>query len=167
MIFEDFFLLLEALKITEHFKISLYSLPLLQSPFVIIHKALRYKLTCSVDHIIGQAILICCLVGGRVGKDTKRSLKGKSTELMIQNVWSRQTLAGEYEENFLLYNCLTRCQSRFPYEKLKSLNMHRGGLPWFFFSFQIEVFFSRKSSFTNFFSCSLNIPSGLYTTVNQ
>ena len=80
----------------------LYSLPLLQSPFVVIHKALRYKLTCSVDHIIGQAILICCLLGGRVGKDTKRSLKGKSTELMIQNVWNRQTLAEEYEENFLV-----------------------------------------------------------------
>ena len=106
---EEFFFSLEALKTTEHFKIPLFSLPLLSSPIVVIHKALRYKLTCSVDHIIGQAILICCLVGGRVGKDTKRSLKGKSTELMIQNVWNRQILAGEYEENFLCYNCLTRC----------------------------------------------------------
>ena len=60
--------------------------------------------------VLGQAILTCML-GGRVGKGTKRSLKGKSTELMIQNVWNGQTLC-------------------------------------------------RKSSFTNFFSCSLNIPSG-------
>ena len=32
--------------------------------------------------------------GGRVGKDTKRSSKVKNTELMIQNVWNRQILAG-------------------------------------------------------------------------
>ena len=95
---------MEALKTTEHFKIPLFSLPLLPSPIVVIRKVLRYKLTCSVDHIIGQAILICCLVGGRVGKDTKRSLKGKSTELMIQNVWNRQTWAEEYEENFLVFS---------------------------------------------------------------
>ena len=61
--------------------------------------------------VLGEAILTCCMLEGRVGKDTKRSLKGKSTELMIQNVWNGQTLC-------------------------------------------------RKSSFTNFFSCSLNIPSG-------
>ena len=41
------------------------------------HKTLRYKLTCSVDHVIGQAIFICFRVGGRVGRDTKRSLIGK------------------------------------------------------------------------------------------
>ena len=98
---EDFFFLLEALKTTEHFKIPLYSLSLLQSPFLVIHKALRYKLTCSVDLIISQAILSCCMLGGgRVSKDTKRSLKGKSTELMIQNVWNRQNWAEEYEEKF-------------------------------------------------------------------
>ena len=85
-------LLFKALNTTEHFKIPLLSLPLLPSPIVVIHKALRYKLTCSVDHIIGQVILICCRVGGRVGKDTKRSLKEKSIELIIQNVWNRQTL---------------------------------------------------------------------------
>ena len=60
---EEFFFSLEALKTTEHFKIPLFSLPLLSSPIVVIHKALRYKLTCSVDHIISQAILICCMVG--------------------------------------------------------------------------------------------------------
>ena len=49
----------------------------------------------------GEAILTCCMLGDRVGKDTKRSLKGKSTELMIQNVWNGQTLAEECEENFL------------------------------------------------------------------
>ena len=91
---EDFFFLLEALKTTDHFKIPLFSLPLLSSPIVVIHKALRYKLTCSVDHIISQAILTCCMLGGRVGKDTKRSSKVKNTELMIQIVWNRQILAG-------------------------------------------------------------------------
>ena len=75
---EDFFSLLEALKTTEHFKIPLFSLSLLQSLVVVIHKALRYEMTSSVDLIIGQAILTCCMLGGRVGKDTKRSLKGKT-----------------------------------------------------------------------------------------
>ena len=51
--------------------------------------------------VLGEAILTCCMLGGRVGKDTTRSLKGKSTELMIQNVLNGQTLAEEYEENFL------------------------------------------------------------------
>ena len=32
------------------------------------HKALRYKLICSVDHVIGQATFICFRVGGGVGK---------------------------------------------------------------------------------------------------
>ena len=53
----------EALKTTEHFKIPLFTLPLLPSPIVVIRKVLRYKLTCSVDHIIGQAILSCCMLG--------------------------------------------------------------------------------------------------------
>ena len=92
-------LLFKALNTTEHFKIPLLSLPLLPSPIVVIHKALRYKLTCSVDHIIGQVILICCRVGGRVGKDTKRSLKEKSIELIIQNVWNWTDLGlGVYEK---------------------------------------------------------------------
>ena len=87
--FWGFFFLFEALKTTEHFQIPLFSLPLLPSPIVVIHKVLRFKLTCSVDLIISQAILTSCMLGGggRVSKDTKRSLKGKSTELMIQNVW--------------------------------------------------------------------------------
>ena len=85
--FESFFSLFEALKTSEHFEIPLFSLPLLPSPIVVIHEVLRFKLTCSVDLIISQAILSCCMLGGgRVSKDTKRSLKGKSTELMIQNV---------------------------------------------------------------------------------
>ena len=46
---EDFFFLLEALKTTEHFKIPLFSLPLLPSPIVVIRKVLQYKLTCSVE----------------------------------------------------------------------------------------------------------------------
>ena len=82
---------------------STLSLSLIWSPTVVIHKALRYKLTCSVDHIIGQAILICCRVKSRVGKDTIRSLKGKNTELIIQNVWNRQTLTEECEGNFLVF----------------------------------------------------------------
>ena len=105
-------LLFKALNTTEHFKIPLLSLPLLPSPIVVIHKALRYKLTCSVDHIIGQVILICCRVGGRVGKDTKGSLKEKSIELIIQNVWNWTDLGlGVYEKfswNFLCYIWLTR-----------------------------------------------------------
>ena len=52
------------------------------------HKALRYRLICSVDHVIGQAIFICLRVGGRVGRDTKRRLIGKNVELTIQNVWN-------------------------------------------------------------------------------
>ena len=67
--------------------------------------------------------------GGRVSKDTKRSLKGKSTELMIQNVWNRQNLAEEYEKNFLVLRLFDAARSRFPYEQLKSLNVHRVGLP--------------------------------------
>ena len=162
MILRVFFSLFEALKTTEHFKIPLFSLPLLPSPIVVIHKVLRFKLTCSVDLIISQAILSCCMLGGgRVSKDTKRSLKGKSTELMIQNVWNRQNLAEEYEKNFLVLRLFDAARSRFPYEQLKSLNVHRVRLPRSFFSFQIEVFFSRESSFTNLFSCSLNIQSGL------
>ena len=105
-------LLFKALNTTEHFKIPLLSLPLLPSPIVVIHKALRYKLTCSVDHIIGQVILICCRVGGRVGKDTKRSLKEKSIELIIQNIWNWTDLGlGVYEKfswNFLGYDWLIR-----------------------------------------------------------
>ena len=73
-----------------------------------IHKALRYRLICSVDHVIGQAIFICFRVGGRVGKDTKRRLIGKNVELTIQNVWNRHTLAEKYRENFLYYDWLTR-----------------------------------------------------------
>ena len=79
--FEGFFSLFEALKTKEHFKIPIFTLPLLQSPIVVIRKVLRYKLTCSVDLIISQAILSCCTLGGgggRVSKDTKRSLKGKA-----------------------------------------------------------------------------------------
>ena len=127
--FEGSFFLLEALKTTEHFKIPLFSLPLLPSPIVVIHKVLRFKLTCSVDFIISQAILSCCMLGGRVSKDTKRSLKGKSTELMIQNVWNRQNLAEEHEENFLVLRLFDAAWSRFPYEQLQSLNVHRVGLP--------------------------------------
>ena len=60
-------------------------------------------------HCSRRGDLTCYILGGRVGKDTKRSSKGKNTELMIQNVWNRQILAGEYKENSLCYNCLTRC----------------------------------------------------------
>ena len=64
------------MKAIEHFKIP--------SPYIssnhlllsVLHKALRYKLRCSVDHIISKAKLICFRVGSRVGKDIKRSLKG-------------------------------------------------------------------------------------------
>ena len=63
--------------------------------------------------------MICRMVGGRVGKDTKRSLKGKSTELMIQNVWNRQTLAEEYEENFLVLQL---------FDLLPSLGLHTRNL---------------------------------------
>ena len=69
------------------------------------------------------------MLGGRVSKDTKRSLKGKSTELMIQNVWNIQNLAEEYEENFLVLRLFDAARSRFLYEQLKSLNVHRVGLP--------------------------------------
>ena len=55
---------------------------------VVIHRPLQYKLTCGVDLIIGQAILTCFMLGGRVGKDTKRSLKGKNIELIITNIWN-------------------------------------------------------------------------------
>ena len=47
------------------------------------HKALRYKLICSVPNVIGQVILIRFKVKGRVGKDTKSSLKEKNIELTI------------------------------------------------------------------------------------
>ena len=57
--------------------------------------------------------------GGRVGKDTKRSLKGKRTELMIQNVWNRQTLAEEYEENSLVLQL---------FDLLPSLGLHTRNL---------------------------------------
>ena len=67
--------------------------------------------------------------GGRVSKDTKRSLKGKSTELMIQNVWNRQNLAEEYEKNFHVLRLFDAARSSFPYDQLKSLNVHRVGLP--------------------------------------
>ena len=93
--FEGFFEF-KTLKRIEHFKISHYSLPLLWSPVVVIHKALRYKLTCSVDHIISQPILICCRMGVREGKDTKRSLKDKNIELILQNVWNTQTLTDDW-----------------------------------------------------------------------
>ena len=80
---------------------------------------------------------------------------------MIQNVWNRQNRAEEYEENFLVLRLFDAARSRFPYEQLKSLNVLRVDCHDLFFSFQIEVFFSRESSFTNLFSCSLNIQSGL------
>ena len=51
-------LLFKALNTTEHFKIPLLSLPLLPSPIVVIHKALRYKLTCSYDWLIRGPILV-------------------------------------------------------------------------------------------------------------
>ena len=69
------------------------------------------------------------MLGGRVSKATKRSLKGKSTELMIQNVWNRQNLAEEYEKSFLVLRLFDAARSWFPYEKLKSFNVHRVGLP--------------------------------------
>ena len=50
--------------------------------------------------------------GGRVGKDTKRRLKGKNIEIILQNVWDRKNLTEEYKENFLqiflCYGWLTR-----------------------------------------------------------
>ena len=99
-------LLFKALNTTENFKIPLLSLPLLPSPIVIIHKALRYKLTCRPHHGPGED------TKRRVGKDTKRSLKEKIIELIIQNVWNRTDLGlGVYEKfswNFLCYIWLTR-----------------------------------------------------------
>ena len=38
---------------------------------------------------------------GRVGKDTRRRLKGKNIALILQNVWNRQTLTEDHKENFL------------------------------------------------------------------
>ena len=72
-----------------------------------IHKALRYKLICSVDHVIGQAISICFRVGGRVGKRYQKKFERENVELTIQNVWNRHTLAEKYRENFLYYDWLT------------------------------------------------------------
>ena len=60
--FEGF--LFEELKTTSHFKIPLYSLRIFQSTIIVIHKALPYKPTCSVDHFKSQATLICRSVGG-------------------------------------------------------------------------------------------------------
>ena len=51
-------LLFKALNTTEHFKIPLLSLPLLPSPIVVIHKALRYKLTCRPHHGPGDIDLL-------------------------------------------------------------------------------------------------------------
>ena len=52
------------------------------------------------------------MMGGRVGKDTRRRLKGKNIEFILQNVWNRQNLTEEYKENFLEvfweYDWLTR-----------------------------------------------------------
>ena len=71
------------------------------------------------------------MVGGRVGKDTRRRLKGKNIELILQNVWKRQTLTEDYKENFLeifLY------YDWFQYEKLRFFNMRRVGIFYDFFS---------------------------------
>ena len=35
-------------------------------------------------------------------KDIKRSLKGENIELIIENVWNRETLAEKSRENFLV-----------------------------------------------------------------
>ena len=35
-------------------------------------------------------------------KDIKRSLKGENVELIIENVWNRETLAEKSRENFLV-----------------------------------------------------------------
>ena len=108
---------LEALKTIVHFKIPLYSLPLLQSTIVMKHKALRYRLICSVDHVIGQAIFIFFRVGGRVGKDTKRRLIGKNVELTIQNVWNSTLWQRSIGKIFCITTGWRVTQSEFPYGK--------------------------------------------------
>ena len=71
-------------------------------------------------------------LGGRVGKDTKRRLKGKNIELILQNVWNRQNLTEEYKENFLQIFLLrlvdTRPSVSFNTRNLGFFNMHRVGL---------------------------------------
>ena len=47
------------------------------------------------------------MVGGRVGKDTRRRLKGKNIELILQNVWKRQTFTEDCKEIFLKFSCVT------------------------------------------------------------
>ena len=44
---------------------------------------------------MSQPILICCRMGVREGKVTKRSLKDKNIELILQNVWNTQTLTDD------------------------------------------------------------------------
>ena len=78
-------------------------------------------------------------MGGRVSKDTKRRLKGKNIELILQNVWNRQNLTREYKENFssnffVLRLVDTRPSVGFNTRNLGFFNMRRVGLLWIFFS---------------------------------
>ena len=89
-----------------------------------------------------------------MSKDTKRRMKGKNIELILQNVWNRQTLTEEYKENFLQH----AAQCRFQYEKFRSFLTCA---ELYFYGF---FFFNERHCLRTFFSCTLNIPSGLYTT---
>ena len=63
------------------------------------------------------------MVGGRVGKDTRRRLKGKNIELILQNVWISCVTTG-----------LHAAHCRFQYKKLRFFNMRRVGIFYDFFS---------------------------------
>ena len=63
------------------------------------------------------------MVGGRVGKDTRRRLKRKNIELILQNVWISCVTTG-----------LHAAHCRFQYEKLRFFNMRRVGIFYDFFS---------------------------------
>ena len=94
--FEGFFFNSKHWKQSNTLKSLTTPTPRLWSSIVVIHKALRYKLTCSVNHIMSQPILICCRMGVREGKVTKRNLKDKNIALILQNVWNTQTLTDDW-----------------------------------------------------------------------
>ena len=52
-------------------------------------------------------------------KDIKRSLKGKNIELIIENVWNRETLAEKSRENFLVLRL---------FDTRHNLSFHKGNL---------------------------------------
>ena len=68
-------------------------------------------------------------------------MKGENIELIIENVWNRQTLAGKSRENFLVLRLFdTRHNLSFHKGNL-ILNMRKGGL------FELKTFIYRVVSF--------------------